>query len=100
MKLGRCLTLQRMVELAGLSRASYYRFDQSRASGDADMELRDAIQRIALEWPSYGRRRVTHELRRRGRTHIDVCWVGPVPPYAAVGGRVSNVYFVYRRELS
>jgi GNAT superfamily N-acetyltransferase len=41
-----------------------------------------------------------HELRRRGREHVDVCWVGPVPPYAAVGGRVSNVYFVYRRELA
>lgn len=41
-----------------------------------------------------------HELRRRGRMYVDVCWVGPVPPYAAVGGRVSNVYFVYRRELT
>jgi GNAT superfamily N-acetyltransferase len=40
-----------------------------------------------------------HELRRRGREYVDVCWVGPVPPYAAVGGRVSNVYFVYRRDL-
>jgi GNAT superfamily N-acetyltransferase len=40
-----------------------------------------------------------HELRRRGRDHTDVCWVGPIPPYAAVGGRVSNVYFVYRRDL-
>jgi len=40
-----------------------------------------------------------HELRRRGRDHVDVCWVGPIAPYAAVGGRVSNVYFVYRREL-
>jgi putative transposase len=63
----RGLTVQRMVELAGVSRASYYRFDESRGEGgDADMELRDSIQRIALEWPSYGRRRVTHELRRRG----------------------------------
>ena len=25
------------------------------------MDLRDAIQRIALEWPSYGRRRITQE---------------------------------------
>jgi GNAT superfamily N-acetyltransferase len=41
-----------------------------------------------------------HELRRRGRDSIDVCWVGPVVPYAALGGRVSNVYFVYRRELA
>ena len=30
------------------------------------MDLRDAIQRIALEWPSYGRPRITVELRRRG----------------------------------
>jgi transposase InsO family protein len=30
------------------------------------MELRDAIQKIAVEWPSYGRPRMTKELRRRG----------------------------------
>ena len=35
---------------------------------DDDMELRDAIQRIALEWPSYGRPRITAELRRQGWT--------------------------------
>ena len=40
-----------------------------------------------------------HELRGRGRDHIEVTWVGPVVPYARVGGRVSSVYFVYRREL-
>ena len=32
------------------------------------MDLRDAIQRIGLEWPSYGRPRITAELRRRGWT--------------------------------
>jgi transposase InsO family protein len=32
------------------------------------MELRDAIQRIALEMLCYGRRRITKELRRRGWT--------------------------------
>src|SRR6185437_3802213 len=49
------------------SRASFYRFDESGHPGhDADMDLRDAIQRIALEWPSYGRPRITAELRRRG----------------------------------
>ena len=41
-----------------------------------------------------------HELRRRGRTSVSVVWVGPVVPYAAVGGRVSDVYFVYRKELA
>ena len=30
------------------------------------MDLRDSIQKIAVEWPSYGRPRITAELRRRG----------------------------------
>ena len=69
MKAGRGLTVERMVKLARISRASYYRFDENaEVSADSDMDLRDAIQRIALEWPSYGRRRITHELRRRGWT--------------------------------
>jgi putative transposase len=58
-----------MVKLAGVSRASFYRFDEDAGPGpDPDMGLRDAIQRIALEWPSYGRPRITAELRRRGWT--------------------------------
>jgi len=40
-----------------------------------------------------------HELRRRGRRTVAVVWVGPVAPYAAVGGVVGSVYFVYRRAL-
>ena len=67
MKAGRGLTLERMLELGRVSRSSFYRFDAEGAPGpDTDMELRDAIQRIALEMPSYGRRRITAELRRRG----------------------------------
>jgi len=69
MKADRGLTVERMTELARISRASFYRFEENAGSGsDADMDLRDAIQRIALEWPSYGRRRVTQELHRRGWT--------------------------------
>lgn len=59
------------MKLARVSRASYYRYEENAtlaADPDPDMDLRDAIQRIALEWPSYGRRRITHELRRQGRT--------------------------------
>jgi transposase InsO family protein len=67
MKTGRGLAVERMVELGRVSRASFYRFEESaHASHDADMDVRDAIQRIALEWPSYGRPRMTAELRRRG----------------------------------
>ncbi len=40
-----------------------------------------------------------HELRTRGRVSIEVAWVGPVVPYASLGGHVSTVYFVYRKEL-
>jgi putative transposase len=66
-KANRGLTIGRMVELGGVSRASLYRFGgDSRPQPDPDMDLRDAIQRVALEWPSYGRPRITAELRRRG----------------------------------
>jgi predicted N-acetyltransferase YhbS len=41
-----------------------------------------------------------HELRRRGAESISVLWVGPVVPYAMVGGHVSDVFFVYRKELT
>jgi transposase InsO family protein len=57
-----------MCELAQVSRAGYYRFRQASAPVTNDMELRDDIQRIALEFPCYGWRRVTAELRRQGWT--------------------------------
>jgi putative transposase len=58
-----------MVELGAVSRSSFYRFEADGDPGpDPDMDLRDAIQRIALEWPSYGRPRITAELQRRGWT--------------------------------
>jgi predicted N-acetyltransferase YhbS len=40
-----------------------------------------------------------HELRRRGAEKVSVVWIGPAVPYAAVGGRVSDVFFVYRKQL-
>lgn len=67
MNAGRGLTIERMVELGRVSRPGFYRFQaQPETRPDRDMDLRDAIQRIALEWPSYGRPRITRELRRRG----------------------------------
>jgi transposase InsO family protein len=66
-KAERGLTVERMVELGGVSRASFYRFNDDHRQGPRnDMDLRDAIQRIALEWPSYGRPRITAALRREG----------------------------------
>jgi putative transposase len=60
------LPIEHMCALAGVSRRGFYRFDPEAQPAERDMELRDAIQRIALEMPSYGRPRITAELRRRG----------------------------------
>ena len=67
MNTGGRLSIERMVELGGVSRRGFYRFKTKPEAGpDRDMDLRDAIQRIALEWPCYGRPRITRELRNRG----------------------------------
>lgn len=56
-----------MCRLAGVSRAGFYRFLAQRQPQEEDMEVRAAIQSIALEHRRrYGYRRVTAELRRRG----------------------------------
>ena len=92
MKLDRGLTIERMVKLGGVSRSGFYRFSGARAGcRDCDMELRDAIQRIALEWPSYGRPRITAELRRHG-------WnVNPKRVYRLM--REDNLLCVRRRKF-
>lgn len=92
MKAGRGLTVARMMELGQVSRSGFYRFDEEAPSGpDPDMELRDAIQRIALEWPSYGRPRITRELRRRGWT------VNPKRVYRLM--REDNLLCVRKRKF-
>ena len=56
-----------MAELGRVSRSSFYRSHEEKpARPDSDMDLRDAIHRVALEWPCYGRPRITKELRDRG----------------------------------
>jgi len=57
-----------MCRQAGVSRAGFYRWRDAPPAVDGDMGLRDEIQRIALESPCYGWRRVTAELRWRGWT--------------------------------
>jgi transposase-like protein len=43
--------IPRMVELGQVSRSRFYRFAADPKPGeDRDMDLRDALQRIALEW--------------------------------------------------
>jgi putative transposase len=81
-----------MLELGRVSRSGFYRFDpEGQPDTDRDMELRDAIQRIALEMPSYGRPRITAELRRRGWT------VNPKRVYRLL--REDNLLCVRRRKF-
>jgi transposase InsO family protein len=92
MKANRGLTIERMVELGRVSRSGFYRFDKSlELRPDSHMDLRDAIQRIALEWPSYGRPRITAQLRRQGWT------VNPKLVYRLM--REDNLLCVRKRKF-
>ena len=56
-----------MCELAGLSRATFYRDFTRQDRPSADQHLRDAMQKICLQHRAHGYRRVQQELRRAGQ---------------------------------
>jgi transposase InsO family protein len=86
------LTIDRMVKLGRVSRSGFYRFDDNaEPRPDPNMDLRDAIQRIALAWPSYGRPRITAELRRQDWT------VNPKLVYRLM--REDNLLCVRKRKF-
>jgi transposase InsO family protein len=61
------LSIERMCRLTGVSRAGFYRCLQEQVPVEEDMEVRSAIQQIAVEHRRrYGYRRISAELRRRG----------------------------------
>jgi transposase InsO family protein len=66
MSLATPIPLEQLCRLAHVSRAGYYRWHSAPLAVDRDLDLRDEIQRIALEFPSYGWPRITAELKRRG----------------------------------
>lgn len=53
-------------EMARVSRAGFYRHSEEHAPRQADMALRDAIQRVVLDNRSYGYRRVAAALGEQG----------------------------------
>jgi putative transposase len=55
-----------LCQMTGLNRAGFYRQRAPRQATPVEMELRDQMQKIALESPAYGYRRITHELQYRG----------------------------------
>jgi putative transposase len=62
---GEAETVKALCAMTGLSRATYYRRRMPLVGIPVQMEIRDEIQRIALEFPCYGYRRITAEMRRR-----------------------------------
>jgi len=67
MKVAKDIDLRQLCRLAQVSRAGFYRWRKQPATpADGDLRVRDAVQRIALEFPCYGSRRVGCELHRRG----------------------------------
>jgi putative transposase len=66
MSLATPIPVERLCALAAVSRAGFYRYRSATPESDPHMDLRDEIQRIAVEWPCYGWRRVHAELWRRG----------------------------------
>lgn len=62
------LSVRQQCAALAFSRATYYRLRQPCGRPGRDGELRGRLQRLALEWPAYGYRRLTHALRRQGLT--------------------------------
>jgi transposase InsO family protein len=60
------LSIERMCELAGVSRASFYRSWEQQEPTAAEMALRDAMQRAALVHRHYGYRRIRVLIEREG----------------------------------
>ena len=61
------LSIERMCELARVSRASFYRSFHKQEPVEEELEVRSAVQHVAIEHRRrYGYRRICAELRRRG----------------------------------
>jgi len=60
------VSLKELCELFSVSRSWYYERPPPEEKAHRDLQIRNAIERIVLEFPGYGYRRVSAELRRRG----------------------------------
>jgi transposase InsO family protein len=58
--------ISQLCDLLQVSRSWYYEKQIRAEEEEADVELRDTIERIILDFPGYGYRRVTHALKRTG----------------------------------
>jgi transposase InsO family protein len=80
-----------MCQAAGVSRAGFYRDWQERKPQDAEVAIRDAVQKAALRYRRYGYRRVLEVVRRSGIA-VGQCVVRPVL-------RAGNLLAVRKRKF-
>jgi len=66
MSLATPIPVEQLCRLALVSRAGFYRWRNAPQTVDTDLDVRDEIQRIALEFLFYGWPRITRELGDRG----------------------------------
>jgi putative transposase len=85
------LSIERMCQAGGVSRAGFYRGWEQKAPDQAAMALRDVIQRTSLEHPRYGAAKVAELLRRAG-------WVVSLTRVQRVR-RQDNLLAVQRRKF-
>jgi putative transposase len=60
------LSIRKVCQLLGINRAWLYARATLPTQAERDLELRDAIEQVVLEFPGYGYRRVTKALQRDG----------------------------------
>ena len=56
-------SISKLCDVLDLPRSTYYHQEQEKAG---DQALRDEIEEVIARWPTYGYRRVTHQLKRKG----------------------------------
>jgi putative transposase len=56
-------SISKLCDVLDLPRSTYYHQGQEKAG---DQALRDEIEEVIARWPTYGYRRVTHQLKRKG----------------------------------
>ena len=66
------ISVQRATQLLGVSRCGFYKWlkqpEEEQVNPRNDMDVRNDIQKISVEFSGYGYRQITVELRRRGYT--------------------------------
>ena len=77
-----------------LNRSTYYtrQSPAGKRRAESDTALRVAIEHVVQDWPAYGYRRVTQELRRRGIlvNHKRVARIMREPEFARYNFRITR----------